>query len=89
MSAAVVLLTEDQFEEAMVRAVERVVERLRRDELDRWLTTAQAADYLAVHHDTVKRAAARRELPFEQNGEGGRLYFKQSALDAWRRGERQ
>lgn len=53
-----------------------------------WMTSAQAAEHLGVHRDTIRKAAARGELDAEQSGPGAKLYFRRADLDAWRRGER-
>ena len=50
-----------------------------------WLDTREAADYLGVHRDTVRRLAAERAIPSEQEGPGCKLYFLRSDLDGWRR----
>jgi excisionase family DNA binding protein len=54
--------------------------------VDEWLDTRAAADYLGVHRDTVRRLAAERTVPSEQEGPGCKLFFRRSDLDAWRRG---
>jgi excisionase family DNA binding protein len=51
---------------------------------DEWLDTRGAAEYLGVHRDTVRRLAAERAVPSEQEGVGCKLYFRRSDLDAWR-----
>jgi excisionase family DNA binding protein len=51
---------------------------------DRWMTTAEAADYLGMPLASLHKLTAGRELPFSQEGPGARCYFKRSALDAWR-----
>jgi hypothetical protein len=38
--------------------------------------------------DTLQDLAARRQIPFEQRTQRGRLYFDPAALDDWRRGAR-
>jgi excisionase family DNA binding protein len=53
---------------------------------DGWLNSRQAAAYLGVSLDTVQDLAAKREIPFEQRTQRGRLYFDPAALDNWRRG---
>lgn len=53
---------------------------------DEWLDTRGAAAYLGVHRDTVRRLAADRTVPSEQEGPGCKLFFRRSDLDAWRCG---
>jgi excisionase family DNA binding protein len=52
---------------------------------DEWLDSRHAADYLGMHRDTLRRLAAERTIPSEQDGPNCKLYFRRSALDAWRR----
>ena len=51
-----------------------------------WLDSRHAADYLGVHRDTLRKLAAERTIPSEQDGPGCKLYFRRSELDAWRAG---
>ena len=51
-----------------------------------WLDSRHAADYLDVHRDTLRKLAAERAIPSEQDGPGCKLYFRRSDLDAWRSG---
>ena len=51
---------------------------------DEWLDRRGAAEYLGVHRDTIRRLAAERAVPSEQEGVGCKLYFRRSDLDAWR-----
>ena len=57
-------------------------------ETDEWLDTRAAAAYLGVHRDTVRRLAAERVVPSEQEGPGCKLFFRRSGLDAWRCSDR-
>lgn len=74
------------------RVAERIalvlVDQLRADDRDShdWLDCRHAAEYLGVHRDTLRKLAAERAIPSEQEGPGCKLYFRRSALDAWRRG---
>ena len=52
---------------------------------DGWLTTREAAEYIAKSVDALHKLTAARAIPFEQDGPGARRYFKRSDLDAWRR----
>jgi excisionase family DNA binding protein len=58
------------------------------DLADEWLDTRNAADYLGVHRDTIRRLAAERAVPTEQEGPGCKLYFRRSDLAAWRCSDR-
>lgn len=51
-----------------------------------WLDSRHAADYLGLHRDTLRKLAADRAIPSEQDGPGCKLYFRRSDLDAWRSG---
>ena len=65
-----------------------LAERLNADERasDDWLDCRHAAEYLGVHRDTLRKLAAERAIPSEQDGPGCKLYFRRGDLDAWRRG---
>lgn len=66
---------------------DRVAERLGwtdKPSTDRWLSTKEAAEHLAIHPDTLRKYAAARSIPFEQDGPGCALHFRLSDLDAWR-----
>ena len=52
---------------------------------DGWMDARAAAEYLALPRSTLHKLTAAREIPFSQDGPGGKLYFKRSALDQWRR----
>ena len=43
----------------------------------------QAARYCGRHPKTLERAAKAGELPYLQTGEGGRIQYRLSALNAW------
>lgn len=53
---------------------------------DDWLDSRQAAEYLGLHRDTLRRLAAARAIPAEQDGRGCKLFFRRAALDEWRCG---
>jgi excisionase family DNA binding protein len=55
------------------------------DVVDEWLDSRQAAEYLGLHRDTLRRLAAARAIPSEQDGRGRKLFFRRSTLDEWRR----
>jgi excisionase family DNA binding protein len=54
------------------------------DEVGDWLDSRHAADYLGIHRDTLRKLAAERSIPSEQDGPGCKLYFRRSDLDTWR-----
>jgi excisionase family DNA binding protein len=59
------------------------------DVLPEWLDSRRAAEYLGLHPDTIRKLAAERAIPAEQDGPGCKLFFLRQDLDEWRRaGER-
>jgi excisionase family DNA binding protein len=52
---------------------------------DEWFDSRHAAEYLGVHRDTLRKLAAERAMPSEQDGPNCKLYFRRTDLDAWRR----
>ena len=52
---------------------------------DGWLDARAAAAHLGISRHALHRLSAERRLPCSQDRPGGRLYFKRSALDRWRR----
>lgn len=52
---------------------------------DEWFDSRRAAEYLGVHRDTLRKLAAERAIPAEQDGPNCKLYFRRSDLDSWRR----
>lgn len=62
---------------------------------DTWLDARQASEYLGLPLSgpnrrpyALHKLTAARVIDFEQDVPGGRMYFKRSALDAYRRGQR-
>lgn len=55
---------------------------------DQWFDSAQAADYLGMTKNALHKLTSAREIPFEQEGPGHKLYFRRSKLDRWRTGGR-
>src|SRR5690349_10980955 len=51
---------------------------------DDWLDSRHAADFLGFHRDTLRKLAAERAIPCEQDGPNCKLYFRRSDLDSWR-----
>ena len=54
---------------------------------DGWLNAREAASYIGISTNALHKLTAAREIPFEQDCAGGKLWFKRSELDAWRRGD--
>ncbi len=54
--------------------------------VDKWLDSRHAAEYLGMHRDTLRKLAAERTIPSEQDDPGCKLYFRRSDLDEWRHG---
>jgi excisionase family DNA binding protein len=52
---------------------------------DEWFDSLHAADYLGMHRDTLRKLAAERAIPVEQDGPNCKLYFRRADLDVWRR----
>ncbi len=50
-----------------------------------WFDSRGAAEYLGLHPDTVRKLAAERAIPAEQDGPGCKLFFLRQDLDQWRR----
>lgn len=50
-----------------------------------WFDSRHAAEYLGVHRDTLRKLAAERAIPSEQDRPGCKLYFRRSDLDDCRR----
>jgi len=51
------------------------------EELDRWRTATEAADYLAISEATLQRWVAVKGMPVHRVGRT--LRFKLSEIDAW------
>jgi hypothetical protein len=49
-----------------------------------WLASSKAAAYLDLSVNALHKHTAARAIPFEQDGPGGKMWFKRSELDAWR-----
>ncbi|MFN7840800.1 MAG: MerR family transcriptional regulator [Pirellula sp.] len=49
--------------------------------LSEYMHTAEAAEYLGVHHNTIRNWAARGELPMHRNPVNGYRLFKRTDLD--------
>lgn len=51
---------------------------------DRWLTTREAAQHLGMHPDNLRKLAAIRVIPCEQDAPGCALHFRLSEVERWR-----
>ena len=76
-------------DEFVSQLAERVAERVAKQAavsvgIHEWLDSRHAAEYLGVHRDTLRKLAAERAIPSEQDGRGCKLYFRRADLDAWR-----
>jgi excisionase family DNA binding protein len=70
------------------RIADAVVSRLgatQEQEAVEWLDSRDAAAYLGVHRDTLRKLAAERAIATHQEGRGCKLFFRRSELDEWRR----
>lgn len=84
IGAALVTQLVNQFADRVAAAVaQRLAHGATRD--DEWYDSRHAAEYLGVHRDTLRKLAAERTIPAEQDGPGCKLYFRRSDLDTWRR----
>jgi excisionase family DNA binding protein len=71
--------------------VDRLIERTARaanQHTDDWMDAREAATYLGVHRDTLRKLASERTVPVHQDGPGCKLYFNRGELDQWRRAAR-
>ena len=79
-------------DEFIAQLAERVANRIAEQDTrtvdcaTEWLDSRHAAEYLGIHRDTLRKLAAERAIPSEQDGPGCKLYFRRSDLDAWRVG---
>jgi excisionase family DNA binding protein len=53
--------------------------------LTEYLQTAEAAEYLGVHHNTLRKWAARGDIPMHRNPANGYRLFRRSDLDKFLR----
>jgi excisionase family DNA binding protein len=78
----------DRLVELVADRVAAAITQRRTDEQssgEEWFDSCHAAEYLGVHRDTLRKLAAERAIPSEQDGPGCKLYFRRADLDAWRR----
>ena len=66
----------------------RIVELLREqhaaEPVDSWYGSSEAARYLGVNRDALRKLAAAGAIPSEQDAPGCKRYFRRSQLDRWR-----
>lgn len=55
------------------------------DQPSEWMDARDAAAYLGIHRDTLRKLAAQRAIPTHQDGPRCKLYFRRDELDDWRR----
>lgn len=53
--------------------------------LSEYMHTAEAADCLGVHHNTLRKWAARGDIPMHRNPANGYRLFKRSDLEKFLR----
>jgi excisionase family DNA binding protein len=53
--------------------------------LSEYLHTSEAAEYLGVHHNTIRNWAARGDIPMHRNPANGYRLFKRSDLDKFQK----
>lgn len=90
MSLTLTLLLDDEQMEVIVRAAaEMVLTRTLRESAtsgSAWLDSRAAAQYLGMTRNALHKLTARRQIPFEQDGPGCKLWFQRTRLDRWRAG---
>jgi hypothetical protein len=75
---------DDELDRLADRIAARLAGHLRPEPDDGWLDTKAAASYSGCTVDALHKAMSRREVDFEQNGPGGKAWFRRSDLDRWR-----
>lgn len=53
-------------------------------ESDAWMTAREAAAYLGMTRNALYKLSSADLVPVEREGVGCKLWFRRSALDAWR-----
>jgi excisionase family DNA binding protein len=93
LGRALILSLDDEALDLLVdRLAPRIQARVRHQAdanlSDKWLDSKRAAAYLGVSVNAIHKLTAARKIPFEQDGPGCKCWFRRSALDQWRRGDR-
>jgi hypothetical protein len=86
-SKLAVALFESIDDAALQRFAERLspyLDRRTRASEDRWLSAKDAAAHLGISVHALHKLTAAREVPFEQEGPGCKLWFRRCDLDRWR-----
>lgn len=55
---------------------------------EQWMDAREAAEYIGIHRDTLRKLAAERAVPVHQDGPRCKLYFRRDELNEWRRSSR-
>ncbi len=84
LDAVIEILIDEVAQRVAAAVFERTIAH-REGAQDEWLDSREAAEYLGMHRDTLRRLAAARAIPAEQDGRGCKLHFRRDALDEWRR----
>lgn len=78
-------LDDDALDLLAEKLVPRIAERIRPVQTeDGWMNAKQAAEYLGISVASLHKLTAEREIPFEQDGPGCKVWMKRSQLDRWR-----
>lgn len=78
-------LVVEQLADRVAAAILARLEPSAADAASEWLDSRAAAEYLGLHRDTLRKLAAERAIPAEQDGHGCKLFFRRDDLDEWRR----
>jgi|SRR5579884_1095515 len=78
-------LVVEQLADRVAAAVVARLEPATAEVASEWMDSRAAADYLGLHRDTLRKLAAERAIPAEQDGRGCKLFFRREDLDEWRR----
>lgn len=81
MTALTLDLPPELVEQIAERAAELVAERAGDGEADRWLTVAEAAEYLRCSTGRIYQLVSARRIPYSKDG--SRTLFRRSELDRW------
>lgn len=86
LASELLLLLDDESLDELARRLKPRFDRLASESTveDGWIDAKGAAEYLGMSVHALHRLTAERRIPFSQDGDGARCYFKRSRLDAWR-----